>query len=581
MSQPKNPFTEIMAALRRHLVPLVVISCFVNLLLLATSVYMLQIYDRVLSSGSLDTLFWLTVLAIVAIAIYGFLEQSRRLILSRAAGFIDSELSAPVLRNAMEKRLAGGRPTATVRDVSDLRTFFQADGALSFLDAPWSPVFIVFVWLLHPVLGMIVLLGAVVLFSATVVNDLLTRKRQEEAALAVRQANEAAIRFVEGGETIGPMGMAKAVFDRWKAWQDRARDEQHDLGETTTTILNFTRALRMALQVAILGTGAFLVLGGQITAGAMIAASIIGARALAPIERLTAAWNKFVAARAAKKALRQSFDEMQRVPDAVTLPRPKGRLDVEDLTIIATESRLPILRKVSFSLEAGEICAVIGPSGAGKSTLCRAIVGAWRPASGCVRLDGSDTYRWRPDDLGPFLGYLPQKVELFPGTVAENIGRFGDLDSGKILAAAKLAGADQLIRHLPDGYETDVGANVDRISMGQRQRIGLARALFGDPALVVLDEPNSNLDNAGDKALVAALREMRRRGRTVVIVSHRAAVLKDVDKVLMLHVEGTLAKFCDRDEVLKPISQPALATQKSVKGALNKPKAVANVKLEE
>ena len=575
MSRPKTPFSETMAAIRRHLIPLVAISCFVNILLLVTSIYMLQIYDRVLSSGSLDTLFWLTVLAVAAIVIYGLLEQSRRLILSRAAGFIDSQLSAEVLQNAMEQRLSGRKATATVRDVSDLRTFFQADAALSFLDAPWSLIFIAFVWLLHPGLGMIVLLGAIVLFFATVANDLLTRKRQQEAAQAVREANEAAIRFVEGGETIVPMGMSKAIFERWKAWQDRARDEQHDLGETTTSILNFTRSLRMVLQVAILGTGAFLVLEGQITAGAMIAASIIGARALAPIERLTAAWKKFVAARVAKSALRQSFEEMQRQPYSVTLPRPKGRLAVENLTVLAAGSAQPILRKVSFALEPGEICAVIGPSGAGKSSLCRAIVGAWRPATGCVRLDGADTYRWNPENLGPFLGYLPQKAELFPGTVAENIARFGNLDSGQILAAAKLAGADQLIRHLPDGYETDVGPNADRISMGQRQRIGLARALFGDPALVVLDEPNSNLDGAGDKALTEALRQMKRHGKTVVIVSHRADVLKDVDKVLMLY-EGAVAKFCDRDEILKPVSQPGVPDRKQLNSGIRLSKA-ANV----
>ena len=307
----------------------------------------------------------------------------------------------------------------------------------------------------------------------------------------------------------------------------------------------------------------------------MIAASIIGARALAPIERLTAAWKKFVSARAAKSALRQSFEEMRRLSDPVRLPRPKGLLAVEDLTVLAAGSTQPILRKVSFTLEPGDICAVIGPSGAGKSSLCRAIVGAWRPATGCVRLDGADTHRWHPECLGPFLGYLPQKAELFPGTVAENIARFGSLDSEQILAAAKLAGADQLIRHLPDGYETDVGANADRISMGQRQRIGLARALFGDPALVVLDEPNSNLDGAGDKALADALRQMKQRGKTVVIVSHRADILKDVDKVLMLY-EGAVAKFCDRDEILRPVSQPSVPDPKQLNRGLRL-KNAANV----
>jgi PrtD family type I secretion system ABC transporter len=510
----------------------------------------------VLSSGSLDTLLWLTVIALFAIAIYGVLEQARRLILARSAGHIDSELNARVLRRAMEKRLAGAVPEAGVRDVTDLRAFYQSDAALAFLDAPWSLIFILFIWSLHPTLGVIATVGAVVLFAAALVNDLLTRKRQGEAAGVARAANESALRFVDGGETIGPLGMAGAVFARWQERQDRARAEQQGLGERTTTILSVTRSFRLGLQVIILGAGAYLVLGGAITAGAMIAASIILGRALAPIERSTAAWSRFVAARGARRNLSGLFDAIEREAEPIKLPRPEGVLTVEQLACFAPGTREPILHGIDFALAPGEACAVVGPSGAGKSTLCRLLVGAWKPAAGHVRLDGADVYEWDSEDLGPHLGYLPQRVELFPGTVAENIARFGESDSEAVIRAAGLAGVHEMILRLPNGYETDVGPHADRISVGQRQRIGLARALFGDPALVVLDEPNSNLDDAGDKALLDAIRHLQRLERTVIIVSHRPEVLKVVDRLLVLR-EGQMATFGDPKDVLKPVGQAA------------------------
>ncbi|RYH11406.1 type I secretion system permease/ATPase [Tropicimonas sp. IMCC6043] len=560
MSRKKSQFVDVIGAVARNRPVLIFISCLVNLLLLTTTIYMLQIYDRVLSSGSMDTLIWLTVISLGAIAIYGVLEQSRRLILSRSASFIDDQLNAPVLLRSMEKRLSGGEPDAGVSDVADLRNYYQSDASLAFLDAPWSIVFLGFVWLLHPTLGTIATVAALFLLVSTVVNDLLTRTRQREAAARLKAANQTAVRFVDGGETISPLGMAPAIFSRWRELHGRARAEQQILTEKTATILSYTRSFRLAVQVLILGTGAYLVLSAAITPGAMIAASIITSRALAPIDRLTAAWRRFVAARSARRNLERMFEGLETAPERVKLPRPEGVLSVESVSFMAPEGNAPILRNVSFTLESsGTCCAVIGASGAGKSTLCRLLVGAWKPASGHVRLDGADVHDWDAAELGPHIGYLPQIVELFPGSVAENISRFGALDGDAVVRAAKMAGVHEMVLHLPKGYETDVGPHADRISLGQRQRIGLARALYGDPAFVVLDEPNSNLDGAGDTALLDALRQLKKQQKTVVVVSHRAEILKATDKILVLQ-DGVVAKFGDRDDVLKPVERAVRKT---------------------
>ncbi|MCA0043147.1 type I secretion system permease/ATPase [Celeribacter litoreus] len=556
-------YKDVLASVRHNYPTLVVISCIGNILLLVTSIYMLQIYDRVLTSGSLDTLLWLTALALFAIAIYGVLEQSRRLILSRSAGYIESELASPVLKRLLKTKVAGGEAEAGIRDVSDLRAFYQSDAALAFLDAPWSIVFLLFIWALHPFLGVIATLGAVVLLIASIANDRMTRARQKEAALKVRQANELALHYLDGAGTISPLGMTDAIFDRWQAFQNEARSEQQALGETTTSVLSFTRSLRLALQITILGTGAYLVLQGAITAGAMIASSIVSGRAFAPLERVTAAWARYVAAKAANERLRKLFQMIGDDAEPLRLPQPKGQLDVESISCLAPRGGKLILSSIGFALNAGEVCAVTGPSGAGKSTLCKMLVGAWKPAKGNVRLDGADVFEWGAEQLGPHIGYLPQKVELFPGTIAENIARFGALNSEAVIAAAKAADVHDLILRLPKGYETAVGQSGNMLSSGQRQRIALARALFGDPSLIVLDEPNSNLDREGDQALVAALMSLKARKRTVIIVSHRAEVLKTADKMLLLQ-DGHVVSFGDMADMLqpvKPVSPPNAPAQ--------------------
>ena len=548
--------SEVMGALRRQFPLLILLSCLLNLLLLVASIYMLQVYDRVLSSGSLDTLLWLTLIAIFAVVIYGVLEQARRVVLSRAAGWLDGELNVPMLRRAMEVRLTGKEGRAGTRDVADLRSFYAGDAVLAFLDMPWSVIFLAFIWALHPALGMVATAGAVVLLGLALANDALTRNRQKRVAAVTKTHQENAMRYVDAGETIAPLGMAEAVFERWRRRQAEVVTEQQLLADRTTTIVSISRSLRLILQIAILAVGAYFVLLGEMTAGAMIAGSIVMGRALAPIERATNAWRSFVAARSAYGNLKELFAGTSRDErDLVSLPRPKGGFVFENVFYHPPGSQEPVLNAISFAINPGENCAVVGPSGAGKSTLCRLAVGAWKPTKGHVRLDAADVLDWDPEVLGPHIGYLPQQVELLPGTVAQNIARFREVDSNALIRAAQVAGVHEMILSLPDGYEAEIALHSQRISLGQRQRLGLARALYGDPAFVVLDEPNANMDEAGDRALIEVLTTLKQLRTTVLIVTHRASVLKCADKVLALH-SGAVAAFGPPAQMVRQV-QPA------------------------
>lgn len=551
----KTLYQTIIDRVRQQIPALVLFSCLTNILLLVSVFYMLQVYDRVLSTDSLDTLIWLTLGTLAAITIYGAIEHARRLILTRTGAWLNLELAGPVIRRTMEARLAGAGLEAGPRDVTDLRAFFEGDGPLALLDTPWAIIFIVFIWQLHPALGLIAIGGALVLFGLAVGNDIATRPAQKRTTAELRANHDAALRYIEGGETLGPLGMAQPIIDRWDAREAAVSDRQQRLAEETATVVSISRAIRLALQVLILGTGAYFVIRGELTGGAMIAASIVLARALSPIERSISAWHRLLAAANAHRNLKALFEGSAPDLEAVQLPRPLGRLTVEAVSYAAQVRHEPILGNINFSLEPGTSCAIVGPSGAGKSTLCRLLVGAARPSYGHVRIDGADVFAWDSDDLGRYLGYLPQQVELFPGTVGQNIARFRPIDSDKLVEAAQLAGVHQLVLGLPGGYETDITMAGSRLSQGQRQRIGLARAVYGDPNVLVLDEPNANLDSDGDLALTKALAELRRRRRTVVIVTHRPVDLQAVDKILIMR-NGAVTRFADRDEVLRPSGVP-------------------------
>ena len=549
-------FDNCMAQIRGQMVPLGVFSCAANLLLLVSSVYMLQVFDRVLSSGSIDTLVWLTVAALSATAVYGVLELGRRRLLSRMGAWLDNELAGPVIRRGIDARLAGSPSEAGLPDVQEMRSFLSGDAILAFLDAPWTPIFIAVIWLLHPALGALAIAGAVLLFGVAVANDLVTRQRLKKSCAAMRRNESGARHFLDNAETVRALGMLGPLLERWQRDRRSTREDTERASAVTSGLTYFAKATRLSLQIMILGAGAWLVLQGELTGGGMIAGSLILNRALSPVERALSAWRSYVSARTARINLANLFLATRPDKTTLVLPKPTGHLTIEGLRFQPRDCREPIIRKVDLILEPGQTCGVIGPSGAGKSTLCRLIVGAWKPNVGHVRLDGADVAGWDADELGKYVGYLPQTVELFPGTIAQNIARMREVDDAAVIEAARLADVHEMVLSLPDGYDTDVGVHGHRLSGGQKQRIGLARALFGDPALVVLDEPNANLDSAGDQAPHQALIRLKERGCTVLMVAHQPATLRTSDKVLMLR-EGRVAAFGERDKVLRALMQRA------------------------
>ena len=549
MAQP-TLFAQVMRSGRKQFGGLFFLSFLSNILLLASSIYMLQVFDRVLSSGSYDTLIWLSVIALLAILAYGFLEFARRKVLTRTGTWIAAELSPEVIRRSISARLTSGRSPAGLGDVRDVRSFVGGDAILAFFDAPWSPIFIAIIWLMHPILGMIAVAGAIILFAIGVLNDVVTRRSQAQSVMQMRQVHNDADAFVANAEALEGMGMIGSVTKRWRGRHEAAEQEGAGAAEVSAILFNLSRAIRLGLQIAILGAGAALVLQAELSSGGMIAASIILARALSPVERAISAWKGFGSYRLAKRRLTQLFKETSDPVQRVSLPKPKGDLFVKDLRYFAPETRAPLIKSVSFHLQPGELCGVLGPSGSGKSSLCRLLVGAWQPSFGEIRLDGAELTEWDSEERGPFIGYLPQQTELFSGTVAENIARMGDINDAAVLSAAKKAGAHEMILALPEGYETQLGQFRDQLSGGQKQRIGLARALYGDPSFVVLDEPNSNLDGNGEIALQRALGTMKAAGQTVIVVTHVPTLLRQVDKVIVIQ-DGTLKKFGDRDDVMR------------------------------
>ncbi len=553
----------------------IVFSFFLNLLMFVSPLYMLQIYDRVLGTRNLATLVGLTVIAAALLMVWAGLETLRSRLLVRAGLLFDERFAAPMFKIVHQGILL--QPDAInqqhLRDVDTIREFLTGSGLIAFCDAPWFPVFILAAFVLHPWFGVIAIIGGVVTLGLALLNEISTRKTLLAASKASMAAGQSAQSTFRNTEVVQAMGMVDALVGRWSHHHDGVLALQAKASDRAGAIVAFTKFFRMFLQTSILGVGAYLAVQHEISAGMMIAASILIGRALQPIELAVGNWKGFLGAREAFGRMGRLLALVGAEPERMSLPRPAGSLTVENIVAGAPGGKTPILRGVSFAVGAGELLGIVGPSAAGKSSLARVLVGVWQVAAGAVRLDGSDLFHWDPKELGRHLGYLPQDVELFGGTVAENIARFEEIDSEAVIAAAQLAGCHELIQNLPEGYNTNIGEGGQALSGGQRQRIGFARSLYRTPSLIVLDEPNANLDAAGEEALLAALQKLKTMGATVVLVTHKINILSIVDKLMILQ-DGMVQAFGSRDEILRRVAGPKVV--KNVSGQGSAPVAAIN-----
>lgn len=543
--------------IRNSLLLVLAFSVFVNLLILTSPVYMMQVYDRVLGSGKIDTLIYLSIMALTALSVLGILEGVRSFILTRLGRLLDLTLRDAVLGQSIaQSRVSATNRHRLIEDFGTVRNYLGSPAVIPFIDAPWVPFFVVIIALIHPWLGILALTSAIVLFALALANDYATRVAILQSGQRASQANEFAHTAIQNAEVINAMGMQRDVESRYRKHVENSGLLAQNAADIGAIITSASKAIRIAVQSAALGIGALLVIRGELTPGGMIASSIVLGRALAPIEQVIGSWKQFVSARDAYGKLRRFFKSMPAEQDAIQLPDLKGRVSVEELAYQLPNTSTPILKRVAFELAPGTALALVGPSASGKSTLCRLIVGAIAPVHGHVRLDGADVITLNPADVARHIGYMPQSVELFSGSVRENIGRLGEPNDEAVVEAAKAAGCHDLILRLPNGYDTELGPRGAFLSGGQRQRIGLARALYGTPSLVVLDEPNSNLDQEGEVALVEAIARAKQRGVTVVVVSHRTTLLQPIDKLGVLR-DGVLERFGDRDDVLRDMSANA------------------------
>jgi PrtD family type I secretion system ABC transporter len=523
-------------------------SLVLNVALLMPAIYMLQVFDRVLVSGSGATLLMLGAITLLFLTLGYFLDTVRTRVLAWAGRSIDRKLAPVAIRSSLEQAAAGpGRvDTDALRDIAQMRAFLSGPGVVALFDAPWLPVYLLVIALMHPWLGFTALIGASALIALGVVTDRLTRGHAEQSVRQSRASTRLAEKLARNAEAVLGMGMTRHAVERWTAQHTELLNVQQKQVRTSSALAAMARLLRQVLQVVMLAVGAWLVIDMQASAGVMVAATILLSRALQPVENLISGWRTLLEARGAWTRLGERTAPASVIATSpnIALPAPAGRIDVERLAFTFSPSRPVLIKNVSFSIAAGESLGVIGASASGKTTLARLLLGLWRPQAGAVRLDGADISRWDRDALGEHIGYLPQDVELFAGTVGENIARFRQASgaSEKIVRAAQLAHAHELILQLPEGYDTQIGDGGAILSGGQRQRIALARALFGSPRLVVLDEPDANLDLAGQAALLAALADLRSRGVTVVVVSHNPALTSALDKLLVLK-NGALDLF--------------------------------------
>lgn len=553
-----------LSACRAALVGIGLFGAIINVLMLTGALFMLQIYDRILPSGSVPTLIALAALAGGLFAVQGILELIRGRLLTRVGASLDDALSARVYNAMVCLPLKTGshtNKTQPLRDLDTIRSFLSGLGPTSLFDMPWMLLFIAILFAFHPLLGVTALAGAVLLVALTILTEFLTRGPIKDTSSHDVPRQDIALSSLRNAEALTVMGMAAQMGNRWGTTNKHFMSGHRRVSDIAGGLGSISKTLRIMLQSAMLGLGAYLVIHQQATAGIIIASAILTTRALAPVDLAIANWKGFIAARQSWRRLAELLALVPEPGTRMPLPAPKNSITVQNASAVPPGSKRMVAQDVSFALKSGQGLGIIGPSGSGKSSVARMLVGAWRPFGGEIRVDGATLDQWEPEDLGRHIGYLPQDVELFAGTVAQNISRFdSEADAEAIIAAAEAAGAHDLVLNLPEGYETQIGEHGSSLSAGQRQRVALARALYRDPFLVVLDEPNASLDAEGEEALTVAMRKIRDRGGIVVVIAHRPTALAAVDVVLVMN-QGRQQAFGPRNEVLpkltRPVSRPS------------------------
>ncbi len=555
IKKPVASLLQVLAEYKSILISVAGFTALINLLMLVPSLYMLQVYDRVLTSQNETTLVMLTLMVVGFLFFIGLLEALRSFIVIRIGSRLEHQLNLRVYRAAFERNLlrGDGHGVQALGDLSQVRQFVTGPALFAFFDAPWFPIYLLLLFVFHPWLGVFASVGTLLLIALAWLNKAMTNRPLRQASNFSQQSSQLAGSHLQNAETIQAMGMLEALRQRWFALHQQFLCHQNQAGDIGAVIGSLSKSLRLALQSLVLGLGALLVIKGDMSAGMMIAGSILMGRVLSPIDQLIAAWKQWSTAKLAYHRLDGLLREYPDAEPMMSLPAPKGQLVFEKVSAGPPGRGIATLHQLSFSLAAGETLGVLGASGAGKSTLVRVLLGIWPTLQGVVRLDGADMHRWERADLGPHIGYLPQSVELFRGSVADNITRFGAPDSQKVIEAARQAGVHELILSLAQGYDTLLGDGGSGLSGGQRQRVALARALYGQPRLVVLDEPNASLDTDGETALACAIARLKAQGSSVVLVTHRAQILAAADTLMVLK-GGRLQVFGARQKVLEGLS---------------------------
>lgn len=553
----ENPIAKVLAPFKKVFYGVAAFTATMNILMLVPSFYMLEVYDRVLTSRNEFTLLMLSLMMVLMYVIYSFLEGVRGFATIKLGEAIDASMNERVYSAAFEhtlKQPGSSVAQQSLNDLTNLRQFLTSAPLFAFFDAPWFPIYLIVTYIFNFWLGVFSTLSVIVLVGLTVVNEALTKKPLGEAGKLSMGSVNMASNTMRNAEVLEAMGMLPVMRARWFKMHQKFLDNQSLASQRGASISSVSRFVRLTMQSLILGLGAYLVLQNQITAGMMIASSILLGRTLAPVEQVIGSWKQFKGAIASYERLKEMLDAYPERKDVMSLPRPVGRLSVENLVVAAPGSPKPVVQGVSFQLEPGDVLGVIGPSASGKSTLARALVGVWPKLAGSVRLDGADVHAWNKAELGPAIGYVPQDVEIFQGTISENIARFGEIVPEKVIAAATSAGIHDMVLRFANGYDTEVGPGGAGLSGGQMQRLALARAFHGDPSFIVLDEPNSNLDEAGERALVLGLVQARQRLATVVLITHRTNVLQAANKLLVM-AEGRVVMFGPTQDVLKKLQE--------------------------